>query len=144
LSRAERALLLAYGLVVAVGALIGFFTLYNQFVAAEGISVYRGWLGIGGMIGALLGVRLSRDGFGHEGTRGALRAVFASCVATGLTGVIGGTIALPILGTMFGPWLLVVSFAQGPALLLLWLIALLVVQRAYGLLRDERDSIFSG
>ncbi len=80
-------------------------------------------------------VRPSRHFFG-------VYAAVSSIASVLLAGVIGGTIALPVFGTMFGPWLLVVTFVQAPVLLLPVTVALWAFHISYQRYRDERETIF--
>lgn len=129
-------------LLALIGAVVGFFVLFERFQAGIDVPVYRAWLALGGGVGTVLSVHLTRDGFGRPGMWGGVQAILSACIATLAAGVIGGTIALPIFGTMFGPWLLVVSFVQAPLLFVPWAGGLLMIHWAYAKFRAERETIF--
>lgn len=97
---------------------------------------------IGGAVGLSSAVFLTREGFGHRGIFFGVYAAVSSIASVLLAGVIGGTIALPVFGTMFGPWLLVVTFVQAPVLLLPVTFALWAFHISYQRYRDERETIF--
>ncbi|MBL4812139.1 MAG: hypothetical protein JKX69_07250 [Rhodobacteraceae bacterium] len=107
------------------------------------ISSYDAWVMCSGVIGAPSGMLLARRHFGHRGRHGALRAVFGATLATLFAAIICGSLALPLYGTMFGPFTMIIVLAGAPLLGLVWLFGLVYIHFAATHLRTERDSIFS-
>jgi hypothetical protein len=57
--------------------------------------------------------------------------------------LIGGTLGLPFYGTMFGPFIVVVTLMGAPLLAMLWAFNLLGAHVLLGIYRSERDTIFT-
>ncbi|WP_394153994.1 hypothetical protein [Loktanella salsilacus] len=101
------------------------------------------WFIIAGMVGSFAALFVGRDWFGHGGAAGVLQLVAGMISVTFMGTIIGGTLALPLYGTMFGPMMFGVTIAAHPVLALVWLNALVVAHLLMMLWRRERDSIFT-
>ncbi|MCW1951376.1 MAG: hypothetical protein KIH44_008410, partial [Octadecabacter sp.] len=55
----------------------------------------------------------------------------------------GGTLGLPLYGTMFGPFIVVVTLLGAPILAMLWAFTLLGIHILLASYQRERDSIFT-
>lgn len=100
---------------------------------------YEIWIMVSGAIGAALGVRVARPQLGMPGLSAPL---WGMVTATFVAPVIAGTLGLPLYGTMFGPFTMLVIFFASPALAVLWFAMLGVVHFLAMAWHDERDSIF--
>ncbi len=145
-SDGERALaiaLLATALFGAVVATIAVMRFDRGAVIGRPLSPYEIWIVASGAIGAAAGLYLWRHRIGHLGPRGAVRSLGGMVLVSVLGAVIAGTLALPLYGTMFGPFTLVVILASSPFAAMAWFVnqlaAHLLVQRFHA----ERDSIFA-
>ncbi|MEO0678226.1 MAG: hypothetical protein AAFZ02_11785 [Pseudomonadota bacterium] len=125
-SPAERSVLTACVAVGATGALL----------ACEALRPIAGddgfFTGSAGLWYATLSAGFSatavaygvRRNFGHPGTGGALWSVFFSIVATCVLGIVAGSFILPVFGTMFGPWFMILAVLKTPLLALPWALSL--------------------
>ena len=105
------------------------------------------WFVVAGVLGSLCALYIGRDWFGHRGLRGTLKAVAGILSISFMGTIIGGTLALPFYGTMFGPMMFGVTLAAYPVLALIWLNALVAVHLLFMIWRREiwcreRDSSF--
>ena len=143
-SPAERTLLLAYMGLAACGAMLGSEALSGLQglvdVIGEGVALWV--LALASAGGACISGYLLRDRFGFVGRMGFTKACFGSVLATLALGVAAGTLVLPIFGTMFGPWLLVLTIATKPWMALPWLAALYGFHLAFISYRNERKTIY--
>ena len=140
-SPGERRLWLSYAVLAGFGAMLALSTL-GRFSRMADWSLQgpaSGWVAICGAVGLPLSVYLLRGWIGF----GLLRAAAGFALVTLLAGVIGGTLALPIHGTMFGSWLIVMTLVSAPILSVLWLATYAAVHAAFRRWRIERDTIFA-
>ncbi|MEL6690072.1 MAG: hypothetical protein AAFP28_07110 [Pseudomonadota bacterium] len=93
-------------------------------------------------LGALLAVIILRESFGRPGFWGACQAIVSGGVATCLMGIIAGTMLLPVYGTMFGPWLIIVTIIVKPWLMVPWSMALYAFHLARAEYAAEQDTIY--
>jgi hypothetical protein len=105
------------------------------------------WFVAAGVLGSLCALYIGRDWFGHRGLRGTLKAVAGILSISFMGTIIGGTLALPFYGTMFGPMMFGVTLAAYPVLALIWLNALVAAHLLFMIWRREiwcreRDSSF--
>lgn len=147
LSEGEKRLVLAYVAVSLFGAVLAFcvvMRLGHGGILVRSMTSYEIWTCFAGAAGAGAGFFLSRHRFGYPGLRGAGTA-FGGVLMVCFTGsLIAGTLALPLYGTMFGPFSLGVILASSPFLALLWIATLYVAHLMMIHWRVERDSIFHG
>ena len=123
---AERGIFVALAGLAGTGSLLGFEALQDlqAMTALFGASVGEWFSALAGAVGGASGGGLMRDRFGQPGALGGLSAVLGVFLATMLLGIVAGTLVLPLFGTMFGPWLIVVTTVETPWILLPWVIAL--------------------
>ncbi len=143
-SPAERGVALAYCGLALAGAVLGAGTLsgldgFEMLLGADASLFLRG---LAGAIGGIVSGAALRGRFGQFGLRGDATAFFAALLATMSLGIVAGTLVLPILGTMFAPWLIIVAIGSKPWLALPWAVALFSFHIARRAHRAERDSIF--
>ncbi len=100
------------------------------------------WFVAAGVLGSLCALYVGRDWFGHRGLRGTLKAVAGILSISFMSTIIGGTLALPFYGTMFGPMMFGVTLAAYPVLALIWLNALVAAHLLFMIWCRERDSSF--
>ena len=100
------------------------------------------WFVTAGVVGAFVARILAHRWFGLPGPVGWLQAGVGCIMVTTLAGIIGGTIALPIYGTMFGPMMVTVTLAADPLLTMSWFAALMSSHLSARVIRDERDCTF--
>lgn len=138
----ERRFLLAHlatGCFGAALALVVVLRLDPSAMFERSLSWYEWWILVSGFAGGVAGIWLAKDRLGRTGLRDPLIGL---AIVTGLGAIVGGTLALPLYGTMFGPFTLAVIFAASPLIAGLWLAN---TAAAHILLRSwhsERDSIF--
>jgi hypothetical protein len=145
LSEGEKRLLLAYVSVSLFGALLAFCVVMRLGyggIMFRPMTGYELWTCIAGAAGAGTGLFLSRHHFGLPGIAGIGRAFGGMLMVCFSGSLIAGTLALPLYGTMFGPFSLGVLLASSPLLALLWIANLYVAHKMMGHWRAERDSIF--
>ena len=140
-SDGERGLVLAVAAIAVIGALTSHLVLDHLDVipATWGIRL---WTIAAGGVSLPLAVWMLRHQIGLEGWEGAIRTSLALCAAVPLAGLIGGTLMLPMHGTMFGPLGLVMTLMAQPMLSALWVVAFAGTHLTAMVWRDERDSIF--
>ncbi len=141
----ERARALAFSLVGASSAGLGFLAVLHLDRSAlfDEFSVYQLWIVAASGLGGMIALFLSGDRLGQSGSRGALRGVAGAIWVTFIGALIGGTLSLPLYGTMFGPFIVVVTLAGAPLLAMLWAFNLFGVHVLLGQYQRERDSIFA-
>jgi len=144
-SDGERGLYLAYTVAGFFGALLSFMVV-NQLVGADEIirplGLYDYWSIFSGAVGAASGLYIGRRWLGDPGISGWIKAVIAVPVISFIGSLVGGTLALPLYGTMFGPMALAITFYENPIILVLWIWTILVSHILFAGHRRERDSIF--
>ena len=146
LTQGEKALFASYACAGVAGAWTSYIVtlrlLDRDAVLSSPMGIFELWTFIAGAVGAILAIYLNRRWFGHHGLSGIRFTLVAILNTTFVAAVIGGTLALPIYGTMFGPLAITGTFWASPPILYLWLASLLGANFAYGLYRKERDSVF--
>lgn len=140
-SDGERGLVLASAAIAVIGALTSHLVLHHLNVVPASAAL-RAWTVVAGGIALPLAVWLLRGQIGHAGWDGAIRATIAFWAAVPLVGLIGGTLLLPLHGTMFGPLGLVATLIAHPPLAALWVASFAGTHLMAMAWRDERDSIF--
>lgn len=144
LTHGERSIALAYFCVAVFGAALGInvvLTLGGVAAWMTPFSAYDYWVIASAAIGGCIGLHLGQDRMGHDGPYGFGRAVLGMIWISFVGALIGGTLALPFYGTMFGPFTLVVTLFKAPILAVLWISALLSAHFMIKVRRTERDSI---
>lgn len=145
LSEGERARALAFLLVGACSAVFGFLVVlkFDRTALLQGLSLYQMWIIAASGFGGMIALFLSGDRMGQSGQVGAIRAVAGAIWLTFIGALIGGTLGLPFYGTMFGPFVVVVTFMGAPILAMFWAFNLLGVHFLLATYQRERDSIFA-
>lgn len=145
-SEGEKAIFTSLVSAAVIGAWIAY-VVEHRLAGAQGLlefpSLYDIWIMLAGGCSAIIALLLGKHWFGQPGPIGVAKTVFGIVAVTFAAALIGGTIALPIYGTMFGPLALVGTFVDQPALLMIWLAVLCAANVAFGIHRRERDSIFN-
>lgn len=101
------------------------------------------WFVTAGALGAMGGIYLGRRWLGHPGPRGALLATLGVPMISFLCAVIGGTLALPFYGTMFGPMIFALTLLGNPFLAVVWFTVLTATHFLMAGWRRERESLFA-
>lgn len=143
-SPAERLILGALVGCACAGGLLGYVALggLQGMVEIVGPEI-GGMMSVGAsFFGGLGSAILVRDRLGREGTRGVLSAIAGGVLATALLGIIAGTIVLPIFGTMFGPWLVLMTAATKPWYVLPWIASLYGMHKARRSYLAEQETLF--
>lgn len=145
LTEGERSFVLAHLATGVFGAGVAFAAVMRlgggEFFS-RAMSPYDIWMVIAGGIGGGLGLYLNRQRMGQGGGAGVLQA-FGAIILTNIMGaVIGGTLALPLYGTMFGPFALIMILMGSPLLCLMWLANQVAAHLLMARFHTERDSIF--
>ena len=145
ISEGERRRALAYLIVALFGAGLSFIAV-TRLSGSEVIEHRLGWhqiwmvlAGAGGATGAL---HMLRHRMGMPGLPGLVRAIVGALLISFVGALIAGTLALPVYGTMFGPFTLAVMFVSAPFLAALWGANLIAAHFLMQSWQAERDSIF--
>lgn len=141
-TQGERRMIVSYittGAFGAVVALLVVLRLGEEESFHRALSLYEIWILSSGALGAMLALRMTRDRLGRPGWRDPALGILG---ASFLGAVIAGTLALPLYGTMFGPFAMFVVFVASPFTALLWFANLILVHFLMRIWHAERDSIF--
>lgn len=142
MTRGERQMRLAYLTTAAFGmamTLLVLLRLDSTMLFQRGMTLYEMWVLCAGAAGAALALYVVRDRFGRESW---VHLAIGIVVVTFLAPIIAGTLALPLYGTMFGPFTLAIIFAAAPTTAMLWLLNLIGVHLLMRSWMVERESIF--
>lgn len=145
LTDGERCLVLAYLVVGIFGggmAFVAVTQLGHGAILSRAMSLYEKWMVMAGMLGAMAGLYMAGDRMGQPGWAGHRRALFGAVFVTFVGSVVAGTLALPLYGTMFGPFTMAMTMVGAPVVALLWISNLLAAHMLIGAWRAERDSLF--
>ncbi len=138
--------LLAAAIGVGVfGGLLSFFVVTQMGkskILLRTLSHADLWFVVAGILGALGGLYMARGWFGYCGLRGHIHAVCGVLVISFVGPLIGGTLALPFYGTMFGPMMFGLTLISNPILGLLWLGTLFAAHALIKSWRRERETLF--
>lgn len=145
LTEGEQSVLLAFIGVGILGAWMSF-TIVNQ-LGDEGrliraLSLFDCWMILAGFLGSVGGLYVGMRWFGHPGMMGIWYLAKGIFGVTSIAAIVGGTLALPFYGTMFGPFLLALTLWVHPMLASFWVAMLM---GSHGLImqwRRERNTIF--
>ena len=141
-TQGERRMFLSYAITGLFGAGLALLVVYRleeQSIFRRAFTAYEYWILASGAVGAMLALRMARDRLGRPGWRDPALGIFATSF---LGAIIAGTLALPIYGTMFGPFAMVMVFLASPLTAILWFANLLAAHFMMRLWHAERDSIF--
>ena len=142
----ERGHVLAYVIVTLAGALMTFL-IVTRLESADrplftALTSYEIWVTVSGGIGAIAALYLTGELMGQPGKTGFLHALRGVLWLSFAGSLISGTFALPLYGTMFGPFSLVVTVIGAPILGVLWFGALFAAHFLMIRYRRERQSIW--
>jgi hypothetical protein len=146
LTEGEQSILLAFCGVAFFGAALALnivMTLGGQEIMQRSFSAYDYWIVLSGALGGCIGLYMGRNWMGHPGLRGAAFALVGTIWISFLGGLVGGSLALPFYGTMFGPFSLFVSLFSAPLLAIFWACILFAAHYLLMFWRTERNSIFT-
>lgn len=144
-STGEKRLLAAIFCVGLCGALLSFVIVTQMGASKQYLRAMThadAWFYFSGIAGALGGLYLGRDWFGHSGIAGTIRFIGGIIVVSFTGGLIGGSLAIPLYGTMFGPLMVGLTLWGNPALGIFWLAALTASHVLVRTWRRERRSLF--
>ena len=146
LTQGERLRRAAYAVTAIAGALLALAVAvrlgHGQDDGAR-LSTYDIWVTLAGLAGGFVGLRLTEHLFGHPGAWGVLRAMGGLVLICFTAPIVAGSLALPLYGTMFGPFMFGTTLFAVPLLGLIWAGTLLAVHLCLGPWRRERDSVFA-
>lgn len=143
-SRGERLRSLALALVALAGAVlclasVGTLDPSRAGPAGTGATL---WRLMAGALGGFVALRFNLDRFGWLHLRGWARMAGGSLLVTLFAPVVAGSLILPLYGTMFGPFALILTLIRHPVLALVWLGTLLAAHLLLQDHRRERATIF--
>lgn len=142
LSRGEARLFLGCLFTALFGAALAFIIVLRldpDAVFNRAMTIYETWIVASGFIGGASATYLSRHTLGRPELWITVRGIVST---TFLASLIAGTLALPLYGTMFGPFTLVVVFFASPITAFLWICNLFAVHEFVREWQRERNSIF--
>ncbi|MBE0414046.1 hypothetical protein [Yoonia sp.] len=123
LSRGDRALAMAYAVVMAVSA--GLTVMILSVTAKPAASAASGtadsWAVLAGALSAGAAFYVLRGWFGRLGATGLLNAVAGSALVALSAASIAGLLVAPVVGLVMGPFVLVAAFWTYPVLGVAWL-----------------------
>jgi hypothetical protein len=134
----------ATALLGAVVALTAIVRMRQGEFFSEPMTAYSLWFILSGAIGGALGLYMHRHRMGQGGSYPAVQALGAIVLSNATGAVICGTLTLPLYGTMFGPFTLIMILVSSPVVSLIWLVNQLAVHLLLARFHAERDSIFVG
>lgn len=144
-TRGEKNRAGAFAIVGVFGAAIGFLValhLSQGQLWSRGLAPYDIWMMVAGALGSMAGLYIAGSWFGHAGWRGLMKAVVASLWVSFVGSLIGGSLMLPLYGTMFGPFTLAITLSTRPLFAILWFANLFGAHLMLTYWQRERDSIF--
>jgi hypothetical protein len=145
-TQGERFRQIAYAAVAVSGALLALAVTLRLGHKADTpftLSTYHLWVTLAGLAGGFVGLRVTEHFFGHPGAWGVLRALGGIIIICLTAPVITGSLALPLYGTMFGPFMFGTTLVALPLLGIIWAVTLLAVHLCLAPWRRERDSLFT-
>lgn len=107
-------LVLASALVLVSGAAMSLAVVLRLSGGSLSLS-YGLWVALSGAVGAWAGLGMAWRDLGWPGTKGILLAVRGSFVFAMTGAIAGGSLVLPIFGTMFAPFAVIVTLMAIPA-----------------------------
>ncbi len=146
LTQGERLRRAAYAATAIAGALLALAVAVRLgHGRSDGVylSTYDIWVTLAGLAGGFVGLRLTEHLFGHPGAWGLLRAIGGLVLICFTAPIVAGSLALPLYGTMFGPFMFGTTVFAVPLLGLIWAGTLLAVHLCLAPWRRERDSLFA-
>ncbi|MCC5976030.1 MAG: hypothetical protein JJT81_18545 [Rubellimicrobium sp.] len=111
-------------------------------ILAGGMTLRGLWICLSGAIGGAAAFALSMRWLGHPGKGGWMSAIWGLFLLCFTGALIGGSLALPFYGTMFGPMMLGLALLGSPIITILWIGVLLGVHLQIRQWRRERETIF--
>ncbi|MCB5197652.1 hypothetical protein LGQ03_00210 [Loktanella sp. TSTF-M6] len=142
----ERRLLTAWIGVALLGGFLAHILVSNISYEQSMLRVFTtsdGWFVLCGVFGALAGLYFARRWMGSTGRFGPCRAFCGMIIVTFMAALVGGSLMLPLYGTMFGPMLFVLMLIEKPVLAFTWIAMLLLADKLIRDWRRERESIFA-
>lgn len=145
ITEGARARMSAFAMAGVSSGGLGFLAVLHldQMAIFDPLSAYQYWVLASSAVGGILALYLAGDRIGRSGTLGFLQGIAGGIWLTFVGALIGGTLALPLYGTMFGPFIVLVTLLGAPFIAFVWvcnLVALHLLMRRY---QAERDSIFT-
>ena len=147
LTEGERSFVLAHAATATLGAILAFSALMRMGQGeffAQPMSAYGIWIVLSGALGGALGLYLNRHRMGQVGPGGAVQALSAIVLSNVTGAVICGTLALPLYGTMFGPFTLIMILVSSSMVFVIWLVNQFAAHLLLARFHSERDSMFVG
>ena len=145
MTEGERSFVMAHVATAVLGAILAFSAVLRMRQDAffvQPVTPYDIWIVLSGAMGGAFGLYLNRHRMGQVGPAGMLQALGAIVMSNVTGAVICGTLALPLYGTMFGPFTLFVILVSSPVLCLVWLANQAGAHMLLARYHTERDSIF--
>jgi len=145
MTEGEQSILLAYLGVAFLGGVLALnvvASLGGQDTVFHRFSSYHWWVMISGGFGGSAGLYMGSNWMGLPGLRGVTFAIIGTVWISFLGGLVGGTLAFPFYGTMFGPFSLFVTLFSTPLLVTFWVCTLMASHYFLMVWRVERETIF--
>ena len=142
----QRARLMAFLITGLFGMIMGYLAVLrfdDGAQLAQGLNWYETWIVIAAGVGGVSALWMAGDRVGQHGPWATPRVV-AGMIWVSLVGaIIAGTLALPVYGTMFAPFTLLVTLLTSPLVVLFWTACMAAVHLCMVTYRCERDSVFT-
>lgn len=144
MSEGQNVRFLAYLIVAVSSGMLGLFAILQmeQETLFAQRTWYQTWVVAASAIGGATALFLGQGRLGGAGLRGMISGLAGGLWVTFVGAVIGGTLALPLYGTMFGPFIVTVTFLGMPVLAVQWGCVVLAVHVLLGGYQRERQAAF--
>ncbi|MFU8822777.1 hypothetical protein [Yoonia sp.] len=122
-AREHKVVLATYACFSAISAAVGFYVLYTSSYWPQGgvpAGLYGFWVVLSVVLAGPLALRLARGWIGLPGSLGWLRAFVGACVSLVVASVVGGTLILPVYGTIYAPLMVLTAVLAQPLVGLIW------------------------
>ena len=142
LTSGDRNLACAFVTAIGLSAVMGLQAI-ETFGADHAWVQYRIWIVAVSLSGGYMALRIASDLFGHCGVRGVAKAIVGGLWFTALVGLIAGSFMLPVFGTMFGPFAIVMLIIGSPWAASMWIAGLWSIHLMMRCWRTEQDRLFA-
>ncbi|MFN3663989.1 hypothetical protein [Yoonia sp.] len=132
MTRENKAVAFAYACFAVMSAGVGVFVLRSSGyfpVSGAVTGIYDYWMLLATLLAGPLSLRLARGWIGYPGVLGNMRALIGCCVGLFLASVIGGTMIMPLYGTIQAPLMVLTGILVQPLIGVIWFVGVMLVHR---------------
>ena len=138
-----RALVKAYLLTAISGGGVGFLAVLHLDRQAflEALTLYQYWVIVASAIGGVIALYLAGEKIGSSSHVSIVQRVAGSIWFMFVGALVGGTLALPLYGTMFGPFVVAVTLIGSPFIVLICVCNMIAINMLMSSYRSERETM---